>query len=92
MTHLLKGGSGALVTIQGGEFTPIPFADVLDTSGNGRRRAVDVTTESYQVARQYMVRLGPRDFTDAAWVAALARAAGLDEDAFRARFGRFAAT
>ena len=85
VTYLLKGGSGALVTIQGGEFTPIPFADVLDPSGKGRRRAVDVTTESYQVAREYMVRLGPRDFTDAAWVAALARAAGLDEDAFRSQ-------
>ncbi len=92
VTHLVNGGTAAIVTIQGGEFTPMPFADVLDTSGKGRRRAVDVTTESYQVARQYMVRLGPRDFTDVAWVAALARAAGLDEGAFRDRFGRFADT
>jgi 6-phosphofructokinase 1 len=90
VSYLLKGGSGALITIQGGEFTSIPFAEVLDVSGNGRRRAVDITTESYRVARQYMVRLGPRDFTDAAWVATLARAAGLGEDAFRARFRRFA--
>ena len=90
VTHLVSGGSDAIVTIQGGEFTPTPFADVLDASGKGRRRAVDVRTESYQVARQYMVRLGPRDFADAAWVAALATAAGLDEGAFRARFGRFA--
>jgi 6-phosphofructokinase 1 len=90
VSYLLKGGSGALITIQGGEFTSIPFADVLDSSGNGRRRAVDITTESYRVARQYMVRLGPRDFTEAAWVATLARAAGLGEDAFRARFRRFA--
>jgi ATP-dependent phosphofructokinase / diphosphate-dependent phosphofructokinase len=90
VTYLVEGGSGALVTIQGGEFTPIPFADVLDASGAGRRRAVDVTTESYRVAREYMVRLGSRDFADAGWVATLAQAAGLDEAAFRARFGRFA--
>ncbi len=90
VTYLLQGGSGAVVTIQGGEFTPIPFADVLDPSGAGRRRPVDVTTESYQVARQYMVRLGPRDFTDPARVASLARAAGLSEGEFRARFGQFA--
>ena len=90
VVYLLKAGSGALVTIQGGEFTPIPFADALEPSGAGRRRAVDVTTESYQVARKYMVRLGPRDFSDAAWVTALARAAGLVEDDFRARFERFA--
>jgi ATP-dependent phosphofructokinase / diphosphate-dependent phosphofructokinase len=88
--YVLKGGSGALVTIQGGEFTPIPFADALDASGKGRRRAVDVTTESYRVARQYMVRLGQRDFVDSAWVAALAKAAGLGEAAFRERFERFA--
>jgi 6-phosphofructokinase 1 len=90
VNYLRSGGSGALVTIQGSEFTPVPFADVLDQSGKGRRRAVDVTTESYQVAREYMVRLDRRDFRDAAWVAALAKAAGLGEDAFRARFGRFA--
>jgi 6-phosphofructokinase 1 len=90
VTYLLQGGSGAVVTIQGGEFTPIPFADVLDPSGAGRRRPVDVTTESYQVARQYMVRLGPRDFTDPARVASLAKAAGLSESEFRARFGQFA--
>jgi 6-phosphofructokinase 1 len=89
--QLLKGGSGALVTIQGGECTPIPFGDVLDANGKGRRRAVDVATESYQVARHYMVRLGPRDFVDSAWVATLARAAGLGEDVFRERFGRLAA-
>jgi 6-phosphofructokinase 1 len=90
VTYLLQGGSGAVVTIQGGEFTPIPFADVLDPSGAGQRRPVDVTTESYQVAREYMVRLGPRDFTDPARVASLAKAAGLSEGAFRARFGKFA--
>jgi ATP-dependent phosphofructokinase / diphosphate-dependent phosphofructokinase len=90
VTYLREGGSGALVTIQGGEFTPIPFAQVLDPSGEGRRRPVDVTTESYSVAREYMVRLGPRDFTDPAWVTALAQAAGLDDDGLRARFGRFA--
>jgi 6-phosphofructokinase 1 len=88
VTYLLEGGSGALVTIQGGEFAPIPFTDVLDASGAGRRRPVDVTTESYHVAREYMVRLGPRDFEDAAWVGALAKAAGLDEESFRSRFGR----
>ena len=90
VTYLQQGGSGAVVTIQGGEFTPIPFADVLDPSGAGQRRPVDVTTESYQVAREYMVRLGPRDFTDPARVASLAKAAGLSEAAFRARFGQFA--
>jgi ATP-dependent phosphofructokinase / diphosphate-dependent phosphofructokinase len=88
VNYLTQGGSDALVTIAGGEVRPIPFADLVNERGKGRRRPVDVTTESYQVARQYMVRLGPRDFADASWTAALARAAGLDEEAFRARFER----
>jgi 6-phosphofructokinase 1 len=89
--HLVSGGSGALITIQGGEFQPIPLEDVLDrTTGKGRRRAVDVTTESYHVAREYMVRLGARDFADAAWLASLAKAGGLSVDDFRARFSRLA--
>jgi 6-phosphofructokinase 1 len=88
--HLLNGGSGDLIATKGGEFTPIPLRDLLDESGTGRRRAVDVTTESYQVAREYMVRLRPRDFGDPLWVAALAKAGGLDAEAFHARFGRFA--
>jgi 6-phosphofructokinase 1 len=90
VTYLLEGGSGALVTTRGGDSAPIPLADVVDANGAGRRRPVDVTTESYQVAREYMVRLGPRDFTDAVWVSTLAKAAGLEEAAFRLKFGRFA--
>jgi ATP-dependent phosphofructokinase / diphosphate-dependent phosphofructokinase len=90
--HLLAGGSGALVTIQGGEFLPLPFSEIVDaSSGRGRRRTVDIETESYVVARKYMVRLGPRDFQDPAWVARLAAAGGLDEGAFRKRFAKFAA-
>ncbi len=91
VSYLLQGGSGAVLTIQGGECRPIPFADLVDADGKGRQRPVDVTTESYRVARRSMVRLEPRDFDDAAMIAALAAAAGLDEAAFRARFSRLAA-
>jgi 6-phosphofructokinase 1 len=91
VNYLLKGGSGAMITIQGGEFQPLPFSEVADpATGRGRQRAVDVDTESYQVARDYMVRLGPKDFTDDAWVRQLAEAAGLNQSEFRARFEKFA--
>ena len=57
-------------------------------SGQGLRRGVDTSTESYQVARRYMVRLGPADFADAAWVGKLAAAGGFDPAGFRAHFAR----
>ncbi|MET0621738.1 MAG: 6-phosphofructokinase [Pyrinomonadaceae bacterium] len=82
------GGSGTMVTIQGGEFRGVPFDEVIDPeTGQGRQRPVDVDTESYQVARDYMVRIGRKDFEDDAWVAKLADSAGLSRDEFVTRFG-----
>jgi len=91
VNYLLAGGSGAMITIQGGEFRPIPLGDIADpATGRGRLRAVDVDTEGYRVARDYMVRLGPKDFADGAWVAKLAAAGGLSPAELVARFGKFA--
>ncbi|MDT7690167.1 MAG: ATP-dependent phosphofructokinase / diphosphate-dependent phosphofructokinase [Acidobacteriota bacterium] len=87
--HLYDGdGSGTMITIQGGEFRPVPFAEVIDAeTGRGRQRPVDVDTESYQVARDYMVRIGEKDFREEAWVAKLAAAAELTPEEFVTRFG-----
>ena len=91
VTYLLQGGSGAMITVLGGEFQAVPFDEIVDpATGRGRLRPVDVQTESYRVARDYMVRLGPKDFRDAGWVRKLAEAGGLSESDFIARFGRFA--
>jgi 6-phosphofructokinase len=91
VNHLLKEGSSAMITIQGGEAEPVAFSEIIDpATGRGLRRAVDVDTESYQVARDYMVRLSPKDFTDEAWTRKLAEAAGLSLSEFMARFGKFA--
>jgi ATP-dependent phosphofructokinase / diphosphate-dependent phosphofructokinase len=86
--HLYDGGAGAVMTIQGGEFRAVPFEEVVDPStGRGRQRFVDVDTESYQVARDYMVRIGEKDFRDDDWVAKLAETAGLSVADFVSRFG-----
>jgi hypothetical protein len=37
-----------------------------------------------------MVRIGPRDFTDDAWVEKLAKAGGMDSTEFRTHFAKFA--
>lgn len=87
VNYLFKGGSGAMVTVQGGELLPIPFKEALDqVSGSGRLRSVDVDTESYQVARDYMVRINARDFSDEGWVASLAAAGKLTIDELKSRF------
>src|SRR6266536_4434524 len=91
VTYLMAGGSGAMITMQNGEFNPVPFSAVIDpATGRGKSRGVDVTSESYQVARDYMVRIGPKDFTDDVWVEKLAKAGGMDSTEFRTHFAKFA--
>jgi 6-phosphofructokinase 1 len=48
---------------------------------------VNVESEGYRVAREYMIRLEPEDFTDPSWVAKLAAAGNMTADEFRDRFG-----
>jgi 6-phosphofructokinase 1 len=84
---LLGGGTGAMVSIQGGRLVPIPFDDLTDReSGKTKVRLVDTTSEGFRVARAYMIRLEAEDFAHAAWVDRLADAAHLTPGAFRQRF------
>lgn len=85
---LLDGGTEAMVTIQGGRLVPIPFRDLLDPrTGRIQIRYVDVRSEAYRTLAAYMIRLTREDFEDGERRRALARAGGLSEAAFVARFG-----
>jgi ATP-dependent phosphofructokinase / diphosphate-dependent phosphofructokinase len=84
---LIEGGSGAMVSIQGGKLVPIPFADIKDpVTGKTKVRNVDVNSSGFRVAQRYMIKLAPEDFETEASVAKLAEAARLTPAEFRARF------
>jgi 6-phosphofructokinase 1 len=86
--YLLEGGSNAMVTLVNGRFEPLPFSQMLDPrTGRTRVRLVDVQSEHYRIARQYMVRLNRQDFADRQTLEALASAAQLEPEQFRAQFG-----
>ena len=85
--YLVDGGSGALIALEGGRVRPLALEDLLDPkTGRIRTRRVDLTTEAYRVARDYMVYLEPADFTDPSRLAALSAQTELDAPAFRAEF------
>jgi len=84
--YLLSGGSGALIAITGGRVTPVSLNDLKDPeTGRVRTRMVEVDTESYQVARSYMIRLEMSDFEEPA-LSSLAAQTKLGVAQFKNRF------
>lgn len=90
--HALLGGSGDMVTIQDGRCMPIPFYSVLDPeTGRTKIRMVDIHTEAYEMALEYMIRLKKEDFESDSNVARLADETNLSPEEFRERFEKVAA-
>ncbi len=79
---------GAVVCLDESHISPIPFERMMDSeSGRTRVRMVDVDSESYRVALEYMIRLRPEDLDDADQLQRLASVAGMEPGAFKERFG-----
>jgi len=84
---LLEGGSNAMISLQGGQFVPVPFATLIDpATGKTRVRTVDIHSTRYAIARRYMMRLRRDDFENSQKLARLAQTAGLSPEEFRSRF------
>jgi 6-phosphofructokinase 1 len=85
--YLFSGGNAAMVSIQGGHFVPIPFAQLLDPeTGKAKIRMVDVHSTRYGIARRYMIRLRRDDFEDPHELAKFAATCGLHLQQFRDEF------
>jgi 6-phosphofructokinase len=79
---------GAMITIQEDHMVPLPFDALIDpATGKTRVRQVDLSSNSYRVAKEYMIRLEREDLDDPAKLAQIAAAANVTSDEFRERFG-----
>ena len=84
---ILNGGSGAMVSIQNGYFVPLYFNDIIDpNTGRTRVRMVDPGSESFYIARRYMLRLNQADFDDPHELAKYAATCGISLEEFRKQF------
>jgi 6-phosphofructokinase 1 len=87
---LLLGGTEAMISVQGGRMVPMPFNEIRESgTGKTRVRMVNVDSEGYRVAREYMIRLEAQDFEDPTWVEKMATAGNMTVAEFRDRFGYF---
>ena len=76
-----------MVSMQGGEFKPIPFTELLDpVTMRTRIRYVNMHSTRYAIARRYMIRLRRDDFADAHELARFAAVAHLSLEEFRKQF------
>ncbi len=90
--YLLAGGNAVMISMQGGQFVPIPFSELLDTTtGRARVRLVDVASTRYAIARRYMIRLRRDDFDDPHELAKFAATAHMSVEEFRRHFEYLAA-
>jgi ATP-dependent phosphofructokinase / diphosphate-dependent phosphofructokinase len=84
---LADGGNAAMVSIQDGEFVPIPFSQMIDPkTGRTRVRRVDPASRRFQIARDYMIRLRKSDLDDPYALSKLADCVGLRADEFKQQF------
>ncbi|MCS6885041.1 MAG: diphosphate--fructose-6-phosphate 1-phosphotransferase [Acidobacteriota bacterium] len=87
VSFLLSGGSSAIITVQDGEVVPISFEDIRDKeTGKTRVRLVDISSESYRIARKYMIRLEQADLQSGQQLRLLAKAGNMDVETFKRRF------
>ena len=78
---------GGFLSLEDGRLQVLPFDELRDPkTGKTRIRVVDLGSEHYQVAREYMVRLETEDLEDPEKLAELASAAGMSPDDFRTTF------
>ena len=85
--YLLSGGSKAMITIQRGKMVPIPFEKLIDKKTQKTKiRYVDIDTESYEVARKYMIRLEKEDLEDRKKLKAISKVTSLSVKEFKNYF------
>ncbi|NQW18931.1 MAG: 6-phosphofructokinase [Chloroflexi bacterium] len=84
--------NGGLVCMVQRRLTALPFEDLREAGTDRPKvRRVDVDSQLYRVAREYMIRLKSEDIEDTEMCAMLAEATGMTPQAYAARY-RAAAT
>ena len=72
-----------LVCLENGRLAVVPFEDLRDQeTGDIRLRRIDIQSEYYNVARQYMIRMEPNDISDPEMRAALAESGNMPTEEF----------
>jgi len=82
-----KVKEGGMVCLVGGRLEILPFDELRDpVTGRTKVRLVDINSEHYKVAREYMIRLEREDLENPEMLAKLAAAAKMTPEEFKKKF------
>ncbi|MCX7642612.1 MAG: diphosphate--fructose-6-phosphate 1-phosphotransferase [Armatimonadetes bacterium] len=82
-----KVKQGGMVCLVGGRLEILPFDELRDpVTGRTKVRLVDINSEHYRVAREYMIRLEREDLENPEMLAKLAEAAKMTPEEFKKKF------
>ncbi len=85
--YVMAGGNDAVISMQAGQFVPVPFDQMLDPeTGRAKVRLVDIHSTRYRISRRYMLRIRRDDFDDPHELAKFAATAGISLEEFRREF------
>jgi hypothetical protein len=85
--YVMAGGNAAMISMQAGQFVPVPFEQLLDPqTGRARIRLVDIHSTRYRISRRYMLRLRRDGFEDFHELAKFAATAGISLEDFWREF------
>ena len=80
-----------MICVDAGKFMPIKFEDLIDpNTGKTAIRYVDTSTDSYKIAREYMIRLEERDLHDDEFLKKMADYAKMTPEEFKTKFSYIA--
>lgn len=83
---LLLGGTGAMIVFYEGRLKAVPFVEMTDhNTGRIKLRYMDTSSETYQVARNYMIRLEKEDLLGEQ-LKRLSHTGKMTENEFKERF------
>jgi 6-phosphofructokinase len=86
-----KHKSNAMITVDNGKLTPLTFEKMINPKTKKTEvRYVDVRSDSYKVARSYMVRLDKQDLLDAELIGKMAGYVKMNAKEFVKRYGYLA--
>ncbi len=82
-----KVKQGGMVCLVGGKLEILPFDELRDpVTGRTKVRMVDINSEHYRVAREYMIRLEREDLENPEMLAKLADVAKMTPEEFKKKF------